>query len=194
MILLPEDSPLPLYQQLYLQLRQEIQSGNIAAGEKLPSKRKLSEQLGVSINTNYNDMYAQHARSTEKLTYSATHDSLTGVYNRTAYDAQCRELDHADIGVLIVDARHKPSADDLAMAEFFRSSGLEFLVVPNKLDKLKKSEISPSLQQIRDTLMLENETVLIPFSAATISTYLLNSSICSCDHLDGRHLYFFTKL
>ena len=51
----------------------------------------------------YNDMYAQHARSTEKLTYSATHDSLTGVYNRTAYDAQCRELDHADIGVLIVD-------------------------------------------------------------------------------------------
>ena len=51
MILLPEDSPLPLYQQLYLQLRQEIQSGNIAAGEKLPSKRKLSEQLGISINT-----------------------------------------------------------------------------------------------------------------------------------------------
>ncbi|MBQ9268377.1 MAG: PLP-dependent aminotransferase family protein [Oscillospiraceae bacterium] len=51
MILLPEDSPLPLYQQLYLQLRQEIQSGNIAAGERLPSKRKLSEQLSVSINT-----------------------------------------------------------------------------------------------------------------------------------------------
>ena len=76
-----------------------------------------------------------------------------------------RDADACDLGVLIVDARHKPSADDLAMAEFFRSSGLEFLVVPNKLDKLKKSEISPSLQQIRDTLMLENETVLIPFSA-----------------------------
>ena len=51
----------------------------------------------------YNEMYAQHARSTEKLTYSATHDSLTGVYNRTAYDAQCREVDQSDIGVLIVD-------------------------------------------------------------------------------------------
>jgi GntR family transcriptional regulator/MocR family aminotransferase len=51
MISLPEDSPLPLYQQLYTQLRREIQLGNIAAGQKLPSKRKLAEQLGVSINT-----------------------------------------------------------------------------------------------------------------------------------------------
>ena len=51
MIALPEDSTLPLYQQLYQQLRQEIQSGSLTAGQKLPSKRKLSEQLGVSINT-----------------------------------------------------------------------------------------------------------------------------------------------
>ena len=51
MISLPENSALPLYQQLYLQLRREIQTGAIHAGEKLPSKRKLSEQLGVSINT-----------------------------------------------------------------------------------------------------------------------------------------------
>jgi GntR family transcriptional regulator/MocR family aminotransferase len=51
MIALPEDSPLPLYQQLYSQLRQEIQTGNLSAGQKLPSKRKLAEQLGISINT-----------------------------------------------------------------------------------------------------------------------------------------------
>ena len=51
MISLPEISSLPLYQQLYQQFRQEIQSGNIPAGEKLPSKRKLSELLNVSINT-----------------------------------------------------------------------------------------------------------------------------------------------
>ena len=51
MIALPENSALPLYQQLYQQLRREIQSGNLSVGAKLPSKRKLSEQLGVSINT-----------------------------------------------------------------------------------------------------------------------------------------------
>lgn len=51
MITLPEDHTVPLYQSLYLQLRQEIQTGALPCGKKLPSKRKLSEQLGVSVNT-----------------------------------------------------------------------------------------------------------------------------------------------
>ena len=70
-----------------------------------------------------------------------------------------------DFGILIVDARHKPTADDVQMASFFRESGQPFLVVANKLDKLQKSEIEPSTQMIRETLGLEVETVLIPFSA-----------------------------
>ena len=51
MLSLPEHSGLPLYQQLYNQLRREILAGALGVGEKLPSKRKLSEMLGVSINT-----------------------------------------------------------------------------------------------------------------------------------------------
>lgn len=51
MIVLPRDSGLPLYQQLYQQMKQEIQTGALAPGEKLPSKRKLAERLGISINT-----------------------------------------------------------------------------------------------------------------------------------------------
>ena len=50
-----------------------------------------------------------------------------------------------DLGVMIVDARHKPTADDVTMAEFFKSSGTEFLIVANKLDKVKKSEIEGNL-------------------------------------------------
>ena len=76
-----------------------------------------------------------------------------------------QDADACDFGVLIVDARHKPTADDLRMADFFRNSGLEFLVVANKLDKLKKSEIPQNLQQIREMLALGMDTVLIPFSA-----------------------------
>ncbi len=51
MITLPDDRSMHLYQALYLQLRQEIQSGALPQGAKLPSKRKLSEQLGISVNT-----------------------------------------------------------------------------------------------------------------------------------------------
>lgn len=70
-----------------------------------------------------------------------------------------------DLGVMIVDARHKPTADDVTMAEYFKSSGAAFLVVANKLDKLKKSEIEPNLRQIRETLTLSDDVRLIPFSA-----------------------------
>ena len=70
-----------------------------------------------------------------------------------------------ELGVMIVDARHKPTADDLTMAEWFKGSPGRFVVVANKLDKLKKSEIEPNLALIRETLALPEDVPLIPFSA-----------------------------
>lgn len=70
-----------------------------------------------------------------------------------------------DLGILIVDARHKPTANDVTMAEYFKSSGRPFVVVANKLDKLKKSELEPNMALIRQTLELDEKTRLIPFSA-----------------------------
>lgn len=69
------------------------------------------------------------------------------------------------LGVMIVDARHKPTADDCTMAQWYKGAGRPFLVVANKLDKLKKSEVEPNLQQIRQTLELDETVKLIPFSA-----------------------------
>jgi GTP-binding protein len=69
------------------------------------------------------------------------------------------------LGVLIVDARHKPTADDCTMAQWYKEAECPFLVVANKLDKLKKKEIEPNLQQIRDVLELGIDVKLIPFSA-----------------------------
>ena len=70
-------------------------------------------------------------------------------------------------GCLIVDARHKPTPDDLTMAEWFQTAERPMLVVANKLDKLKKSEVEPNLLRIHDTLALRERDVLIPFSAET---------------------------
>ena len=69
------------------------------------------------------------------------------------------------LGVMIVDARHKPTADDCTMAQWFKDTGCPMVVVANKLDKLKKSEIQPNLDQIRLTLELEEDVPVIPFSA-----------------------------
>lgn len=69
------------------------------------------------------------------------------------------------LGIQIVDARHKPTADDCTMIECFKQSGKPFIVVANKLDKLKKSEIEPNLLQIKTTLQLGDSVKVIPFSA-----------------------------
>ena len=69
------------------------------------------------------------------------------------------------LGVMIVDARHKPTADDVTMANWFFDTGCPVIVVANKLDKLKKSEVEPNLSRIRETLGLREEDLLVPFSA-----------------------------
>ena len=68
-------------------------------------------------------------------------------------------------GVMIVDARHKPTADDVTMAGWFFQTGCPVTVVANKLDKLKKSEVEPNMALIRQTLSLREEDRLVPFSA-----------------------------
>lgn len=69
------------------------------------------------------------------------------------------------LGILIVDARHKPTGDDKIMSDYFKGTGRPFAIVANKLDKLKKSEIEPNLALIRETLELPDDVKVIPFSA-----------------------------
>ena len=70
-----------------------------------------------------------------------------------------------DLGIMIVDARHAPTNNDITMANWFLDSGCPFVVVANKLDKLKKSEIEPNLRTIREDLELPEDCRIIPFSA-----------------------------
>lgn len=71
------------------------------------------------------------------------------------------------LGVMIVDSRHKPTANDVTMAEWFLGTGCPMVIVANKLDKLKKSEMDPNLALIRETLALPDSVPVLPFSAET---------------------------
>lgn len=89
--------------------------------------------------------------------------------------------DTYDIGIFIVDARHKPTQNDVTMAEYFKSSGKKFAVIANKTDKLKRSETESNMILIRETLGLSDDTELIPFSAqngtgrAEVMNYIMNN-------------------
>ena len=70
-----------------------------------------------------------------------------------------------DLGVMIVDARHAPTNNDITMARWFLDSGCPFVVVANKLDKVKKSQIEGNMAVIRQDLELPDSCPVIPFSA-----------------------------
>lgn len=74
-------------------------------------------------------------------------------------------MDLLTLGVQIVDIRHKPTRDDVTMADWFRASGKPWVVIANKLDKIKKSQLAGNLAEIRQTLLLPEEVPVIPFSA-----------------------------
>ena len=70
-----------------------------------------------------------------------------------------------DLGVMIVDCRHAPTNNDITMARWFIDSGCPFVVVANKLDKVKKSQLEGNLSTIREDLELPENCPVIPFSA-----------------------------
>lgn len=70
-----------------------------------------------------------------------------------------------DLGIMIVDIRHAPTNNDITMARWFLDSGCPFVVVANKLDKLKKSQLPGNLEVIREDLELPEDCQIIPFSA-----------------------------
>ena len=69
--------------------------------------------------------------------------------------------------ILLVDSRHKPTADDKIMINFIRNVCERCVVVATKFDKLKKSEQQSNLVTIINELQLDGEDIIIPFSTVT---------------------------
>lgn len=69
--------------------------------------------------------------------------------------------------ILLVDSRHKPTADDKIMIDFIRNVCERCVVVATKFDKLKKSEQQSNLVTIINELQLDGDDIIIPFSTVT---------------------------
>lgn len=66
--------------------------------------------------------------------------------------------------ILLVDSRHKPTKDDVTMAEWIRHYHDRLIVVATKTDKLKKSEMENNFALIWETLEMGEDDILVPFS------------------------------
>ena len=66
---------------------------------------------------------------------------------------------------LLIDIRHKPSANDIKMYEWIEYVGFEPAIIATKSDKIKRSQLSKHIKMIRDELGASEETIIVPFSA-----------------------------
>lgn len=66
---------------------------------------------------------------------------------------------------LLVDIRHAPSENDRIMYEWIVRRGIKPIIIATKLDKIKRSQVLKQTKLIRDTLQIEEDTIVIPYSS-----------------------------
>ena len=69
--------------------------------------------------------------------------------------------------VQLVDMRHPPTADDIMMMEFLESTGIDFIVVMTKSDKLNKGDYKKRLEKSKEEMSFIDSEYIFPFSAQT---------------------------
>lgn len=68
---------------------------------------------------------------------------------------------------LLIDIRHEPSDNDCLMYEWMVEQGFAPIIIATKMDKISRGAVPKHLKIIADTLRVEPDTIMIPFSAET---------------------------
>ena len=92
--------------------------------------------------------YTLHVRSVEK-------DAVKLIEYRLAQSQQ------------LVDARVGATKDDLVMLDWLQRSGIPYIVVATKADKLSKAALAKALDDIRASALPDADIPLLPFSSET---------------------------
>ena len=67
--------------------------------------------------------------------------------------------------ILLVDSRHKPTADDIMMYEWIKHFDYDCIVIATKSDKLSNNELAKSRKLIKETLGLGSTDKFYFFSS-----------------------------
>ena len=120
------------------------------------SLAKVSSTPGKTATINFYDVdgydFAKVAKS-EKHRWS---ELIEGYFNQERIFA---------LVVSLIDIRHEASALDLNMIEFLRESGLPFMVVLTKADKLSKQQCMKQTAMLRKQLQLDKDIPMLAVSS-----------------------------
>jgi len=71
------------------------------------------------------------------------------------------------LAVLLLDIRRLPNSDDLLMYEYFKSLGVDIILVLTKADKLSNNQRNNQIRKIKQIVKPREQDVFISFSAVT---------------------------
>lgn len=66
---------------------------------------------------------------------------------------------------LLIDIRHEPSDNDCLMYDWMVEQGFAPIIIATKMDKISRGAVPKHMKMIADTLKVEEDTIMIPFSA-----------------------------
>ena len=81
----------------------------VASDQPLPVEG--ASEIQVFVRT-YNAMYEENRKRKAELRFDATHDVLTGLYNRKAYEDIYKAVDKKSIALILIDADHFKTIND----------------------------------------------------------------------------------
>lgn len=68
---------------------------------------------------------------------------------------------------MIIDFRHEPTKDDIAMYDYLKFHELPVVIIATKADKITKNKRPRHLKRVKETLQLKPEDQTVVFSAET---------------------------
>ena len=138
----------------------------IRSGKDIPPKGAAELRF---VAETYNEMFAENQKAHQQLTYDASHDALTGLYNRSAYEMLLQSSDQRHIALLIVDIDRFKNVNDQyghdmgdrilkRVADILRSSfrsvdhicrigGDEFAVIMTRVDSSHRRLVLNKVEQ-----------------------------------------------
>lgn len=130
---------------------------NLARVSSVPGKTVTINFYGVD-GVNFVDLpgygYAKVSRS-EKQRWA---QMMEGYFNSDR---------NIKLVVQLIDMRRPPTGDDIMMMNFLKSTGIDYIVVMTKSDKLNKSEYKKRIEKSSEELKNVPSEHIIPFSSQT---------------------------
>lgn len=77
-----------------------------------------------------------------------------------------RNRQNINLIILLVDIRHKPTADDRTMINYILDSGKRYIVIASKSDKIAKTKVQTYVDDIAKELEIPDD-LIFPFSSET---------------------------